>query len=327
MDNELLIRFFNHQCTPEEIRQIDEWLATDPANASYLFEMEKIWSLKNVIHYTNNKETEIAYRRISPYINPRNRVRKYSFYMRYAAIFALLIVFSVYMYFAAPWDNSPGINLIEVPRGELVSITLSDGTKVWLNADTRFSYPDRFGTKNREVTLDGEAFFEVSPNKKKPFIVKSEQFNVEVLGTEFNVKAHKDEETEISLKTGKIQVTNVNDLNNKVLMNPNEQMRTSRDGKIALTQMDMSSVDSWRNGGIAFISQPLSAIIKSLERKYKVTITLKDKELSDEIFNCAARPGFTLGQVLDLLRETRRLNYSFEDINHVIITKNDMPME
>lgn len=327
MDNEILIRFFNHQCTAEEIKRIDEWLESDPDNARYLFEMERVWSLKNVIHYAGNSEKEIAYGRLTAHINPKKRVHRYSLFMRYAAIFVLLVAFSVYLYLTAPWQNSSGFNLIEVPRGELVSITLSDGTKVWLNADTRFSYPDRFGSRNREVILDGEAYFEVSPNKKKPFIINSERINVEVLGTEFNIRAHKDEDAEVSLKTGKIQVTEVNDMHNKVLMSPNQQMRYTRDGKMALSYMDMSSVDSWRNGGIAFISQPLSSIIKTLERKYKVTITLDDTSMADEIFTCRARSGATLPQVLNLLKETKRIHYIYRDNNNVIITKKDMPME
>ncbi len=327
MDDDLLIRFFNHQCTPREMAQIDEWLASDPANSRYLFEMERIWSLKNVIHYARSNETETSYRQVVRQIYPKSRTRKYTFLIRYAAIFALLVIASVYLYFSSSRQDSHGLNLIEVQRGEMASVTLSDGTKVWLNADTRFSYPDRFGSRNREVTLDGEAFFEVAHLKNKPFIVNGEKFNIEVLGTEFNLKAHKNEDAEISLKTGKIQVTDALNPDNKVLMKPHQQLRYSTNGKMILSDMDMSSVDNWRNGGIAFVSQPLSAIIKSLERKYIVTITLKDRELAGEIFNCSARPGFTLEQVLNLLRETQRIDYKFENANHVIIIKNDMPME
>ncbi len=110
-------------------------------------------------------------------------------------------------------------------------------------------------------------------------------------------------------------------------MSPNQQIRYSPDGTMHLSSLDMSSVDSWRHGGVSFISQPYQLLLKHWSGSTKVIITLQDGELADEIFNCRARTGATLPQVLTLLQDTRRLTYTMENDNHIIITKNELPME
>jgi len=219
------------------------------------------------------------------------------------------------------WNKTSGMNVIEVPKGELATLTFSDGTKVWLNADTRFSYPSNFMAKKREVIIEGEGYFDVIPNKKRPFVVKGDLFNVNVLGTQFNIKAHKNEDAEISLKEGKIEVNPLEDEKKKMILHPNEQLCYTTDGKTILMKKDLSAINSWSRGETAFYSQPLSVIAKTLERKYNVSIIIKGKNLEKEIFTCRTKAGVTVINVLDLLKETQRIEYGFDQENNIIITK------
>lgn len=326
MNDQLLIRFITHQCTPEEVRQIDEWISSDKKNAEHLFEMERLWGLKNEALFSCEQEIETAYNQFITKAHQKKRLRFYLSWGKYAAMLALVILFSLNVYMLGQWGDTSGINIIEVPKGEMATVILSDGTKVWLNADTRFSYPSQFMGRKREVTIEGEGYFDVSSDKKRPFIVKGDMFNVSVLGTEFNIRAHKDEDAEISLKEGKIEVNRTGDDNKKIILNPNEQLCYTVDGKSILTKKDLSSISNWSKGEVAFYSQPLSVITKTLERKYNVSIMIKGKNLEKEIFTCRTKAGVTLIEILDLLKDTQRIEYGFDNDSNIIITKKHMPM-
>lgn len=349
MDDRLLIRFLTHNCSAEDLRQIDEWIAADEANGEWLFQMEQIWSLKDELRFSDEQEINRAFNRFISGNNvdtvPKTIIRILLKWTKYAAAVAIIILLSVNLHVLLTEETEAGMNLVEVPKAEQVTLTLSDGTKVWLNADTKFSYPSRFGDK-REVTIDGEGYFDVSENKDKPFIVKGDLFNITVLGTEFNVRSYKDEDTDISLKKGRISVNTsdvndqftfdftdesrlVRDKNNqfviaenreKILLKPNDHLHISTNGKVSLQQMDMSNIDSWRKGEIAFVAQPLSVIVKTLERKYDVHIVLSDRSLENELFNCRTRNGTSLVEVLDLLRTTNKIDYTINDYR-ILITK------
>lgn len=327
MNDQQLIRFITHRCTPEETKQIEEWISLDKKNAEYLFEMEHFWGLKNEAFFSDEQEIETAYGRFISQIRRKSKARFYLSWGKYAAMLALIILFSINIYMLQQWNSTSGMNVIEVPKGEMATLTLSDGTKVWLNADTKFSYPSHFMAKNREVIIEGEGYFDVSPNKRRPFIVKGDMFNVNVLGTKFNIKAHKDEDAEISLKSGKIEVNRTGDEDKKIILNPNEQLCYTIDGRTILAKRDMSSIDSWSRGETAFYSQPLSVITKTLERKYNVSIMIKGKNLENEVFTCRTRAGVSLIEVLNLLKDTQRIEYGFDHNNNIIITKKQMLME
>jgi len=325
MDDQILIRFITHCATPEEVKEVDRWIKASKDNAGYFFELERIWALKNEYHFSDKHETDTVFRYLWNKAHPKNNYYYLYSWSKYVAIVVLILLLSANLFKMMQWERAGGMNVIEVLKGELVSLILSDGTKVWLNAETTFSYPSYFSSKTREVFIDGEGYFEVSPDAGKPFFVKGDLFNVKVLGTEFNVKSYKEEDVVISLKDGKIEVAPAGTIGKNMTMNVNEQIRYTTDGQTILRKKDMQSIDAWRRGEIAFYAQPLSEIIKALGRKYGKTIILKDKELAAMIFTCRTKPGATLKEVLNLLKETQRIDYTFEN-NTILITKNELPM-
>lgn len=188
MNEEILIRFLTHRCTPEEIEEVDRWIAANQANADWLFEMERIWSLKDQLRFSDKQEIEMAYARFMSGLQEKDirmetvRKRPYLFWMKYAAAILLIGLLSTNLYFLLKEEPS-SMNMVEVPNGQRVSLTLSDGTKVWLNSHSKFTYPARFSSKNRDVELEGEGFFEVAHNEKVPFVVHADLLQVKVLGT------------------------------------------------------------------------------------------------------------------------------------------------
>lgn len=320
MDDKLLTRFLNRCCTPEELERIHEWIASDPAHAATLFEIETIHSLKNELRFSSKKETEPAYRRLAAQIKEKNtplqRPAK-SFRTRwlgYAAAVLFLVVLSITLY-RLTGSGAPELNIIEVPDGQRASVILSDGTRVWLNSRSKLAYPSRFSGRKRTVRLEGEGFFEVTRNEKAAFTVQSDLLEVKVLGTKFNMKAYPDEISRVTLAEGKVEVT-TNDGKGKTILRPNEQVSYSAGKKMHLKRtVNTELVKSWTTGEIAYTDKTLNEIAADLERRFGISIAICDPELASEIFTCHFGQSTTVEEVLNLLKETRKLDYRHDGEN------------
>ena len=231
--------------------------------------------------------------------------------MKYAAAILLIGLLSTNLYFLLKEEPS-SMNMVEVPNGQRVSLTLSDGTKVWLNSHSKFTYPARFSSKNRDVELEGEGFFEVAHNEKVPFVVHADLLQVKVLGTKFNVKVYNEEPSAITLAEGKVEVA-TNDNEHKVTLRPNEQVTYSRENGLAVNKsVNTSLVRSWTVGEAAYVNEQLIDIVTDLERRFNVHITVKDPELNTELFTCRFKETAKINQVLTLLKDTRKLDYKIQ---------------
>lgn len=181
-----------------------------------------------------------------------------------------------------------GYNTIVTPRGGKYCIVLSDGTKVWLNAASTLRFPAGLENGAREVTLTGEAFFEVTKNGRHPFHVKAGKISVEVLGTKFNVNAYREEgRVSATLVQGKIRVVKSDDANTSqgVLLKPGIQATLVDNGTLTLDQEpDMDEVLAWKNGNFNFVNTPVPEILREIARWYDLEIVYEgappDKRLT-----------------------------------------------
>ncbi|MGV8133868.1 MAG: FecR family protein [Mangrovibacterium sp.] len=169
---------------------------------------------------------------------------------------------------------------ILVPYGTRAKVILSDRSVVWLNAGSRLIYPSSFRDKKREVTLFGEAFFEVEKNPDQPFIVKTSGYRIKVLGTHFNVSAYPgDDISQTVLTEGSVQVTMEQDnwFDKNIVLKPNELFsynKVSNSSTIEKVRADMYVL--WKDGILQFEKEDLSRILKKLERFYNIQIDLKN---------------------------------------------------
>jgi len=325
MDDKLLIRFLTHDYSPEDLQEINRWIAQDKANADWLFEMERTWILKDEIQYSDEETVNRSYNQFLSRRNnsltplPQKNRNRLLTWMKYGAAAIVFFLLSLNIYRSLYSEDSSAINIIEVPKGEKATVTLSDGTKVWLNAETKLTYPSQFGRKQRKVTIEGEGYFEVARNEKKPFVLNGEEFNIHVLGTQFNVNAYPGEDVSIALREGRINVE-VKEAESQLELNPSDHLRLTTDGQTILEKIDVATINSWTKGEFIFVAQPLAVILRSLERSFNVPIILEEESLSTELFNCRAKAGTKLHDILKLLREAGKMNYRFEN-GSIIITK------
>ncbi|WP_051960141.1 FecR family protein [Sphingobacterium sp. ML3W] len=198
---------------------------------------------------------------------------------------------------------------LTVPRGGEYQVVLSDGTKVWLNADSKLSYPKSFEKDQREVTLIGEAYFEVSSDKNRPFIVHTKDQTVEVLGTHFNIAAYLDESVSlVSLVEGKIRVSHENQPPHIVM--PGQQA-AFMDGQIQVYPVNVAEFTAWKNGEFIFNNEPLATVMQKLARWYDVELVLENKLENMKIWGSIARSS-RFSHVLQLIKMTD------EDIHYKI---------
>lgn len=170
-------------------------------------------------------------------------------------------------------SEAPIFHTLQTPRTGAYNIVLADGTKVWLNAYSSLKFPSRFDDKERVVELLGEAYFEVAPNKKQPFKVRSQEQTIEVLGTHFNISAYESESTVTTLLEGAVKVNRIAN-NSSVLLKPGQQSTIKENTKqIQLAHINTEHAVAWKNGYFNFDNETLASILSKIERWYDVEFT------------------------------------------------------
>lgn len=254
-----------------------------------------------------------------------------------ASILALIVLGGVLLLN----NNTPALkqNIVGTQKGSKSNVILPDGTKVWINSDTRLTYEKSFGARNRTITLEGEAYFDVVHDKSRPFIVRTKMMDVKVLGTVFNVRAYSNEaDAQATLVKGSVEVLLKTRNNEKVILKPSEKLivqnelqpdsrtniHTVKDSSAAvLRQATISPVDSailetqWLKNSISFDQQKLQDIIPMLESWYHVKISVNDQGLLQKRFNGKIEKE-SLNEVLHLFSLVSELHYKIEGENVTI---------
>jgi transmembrane sensor len=214
-------------------------------------------------------------------------------------------------------------NTIKIPYGKRFELKLSDGTTVHLNSGTTLKYPVQFiSGENRQVFLDGEAFFEVSKDKKHPFVVHAENLNIRVLGTHFNVSNYpEDDVTDVVLVEGSVGLqaaTEKFDSQKNTILKPGFKGSFSKkDNRIDTKPVLTEVYTSWIQGGLTFRNMTFRNITKKLERRYNVTIENHNSKLANEKFNAsfAEEP---IEKVMSYFNDIHGINYTTKN-NKIII--------
>ncbi|MDO5979094.1 FecR family protein [Flavivirga spongiicola] len=215
-------------------------------------------------------------------------------------------------------------NYLTIPRGGQFFVKLSDGTQVWLNSESQLKYPENFidGELRQVELIYGEAYFDVSPSAKhkgSKFKILTDVQEIEVYGTEFNVKAYQDENSiYTTLVEGKVSVKN----NSKTeFLKPNQQsIIDASSNTIDIKEVDVNNEISWVRGEFIFYKKPLKEIMKVLSRWYDVTVIFQNKSFESTEFNGELSREQKIEDILDLIKQTKIIN-AYEINNNTIILK------
>jgi len=212
-----------------------------------------------------------------------------------------------------------GYNTLTNPKGsKVISLALSDGSKVWLNAESSLTYPTAFSGKERKVQVTGEAYFEVRHDPAKPFIVSNGAVQVQVLGTHFNVNAYSDEEDiKVTLLEGSVKVSNGR---TSGLLKPGQQAVITDYSQLTThNDVDLDAMMAWKNGYFNFDREPVTGIMKELSRWYDAEVVYEGPKPED-LFSGIINRDNNVSQVLKMLEQTKRVHFRIED-HKVIVTR------
>ncbi len=212
-------------------------------------------------------------------------------------------------------------NTLEIPRGAEYFIILSDGTKVWLNSDSRLKYPVNFIGNERVVELTGEAYFEVSEDTQKPFRVSTGEQIVEVLGTEFNISSYTDDELiYTTLVEGRVKVFSENNPELSQNLTPGYQTYMYKEsGDISIRKVNVDEYVAWKNGEFQFNNRTLLDMMETISRWYDIDVVFKNDLKKKLRFTGTLKRYKNLEQMLQLIEKTHEVK--FEKIENEIIIK------
>ncbi len=345
----LLSRKLSGEATPDELRALEEWIRDNPQDHYVIESVQLYWhsmpvqdffNISDNAHFErilNKAETTV----VPLYGLPKTGKKYRPLWLKWAAAAVLIgfVVVAAIMFNRRQLQTDDGAkNDIVTTRGTKSKVILPDGTKVWLNADTRLNFDKKFNGALREVYLDGEAFFDVAKNKDRPFIVHTSDIDIRVLGTAFNVKSYKEEATiEATLIHGSIQVTRQKECIPKIILSPNEKLVFNKFigkiveapehlpmvkekepqylvSKISIIESNDSSIveTAWIHNRLLFDGDTFKELAIKMERWFDVQIKFE----STEVANYRLRGAFedeTIGEALKALQQITNFKFTVRD--------------
>ena len=216
--------------------------------------------------------------------------------------------------------NGATFNTIIVPFGRRSKLTLSDGSQVWLNSGSRLIYPASFTGEDREVYLQGEAIFDVAHNKEKPFRVLSDQQQIEVLGTVFNVSVYPNDQLQQTvLQEGSVVLSYAKKDKEITLIPGQLSSYDAETAIVAVTEVNTNAYFSWRDGAYTLNNTSLESIVKKLSRYYNIPIIIQDPILKEETFSGKLDLKEKVEDVLAVIQKTSTMTINRTQTNSIII--------
>lgn len=312
MEKDTLYKFFAGLASDKEKITIKSWLEEDAANQRVLLKERAFYDAIMLADEKLCMEGE------SPTSRFRILMRRS---VKWAAVLLLAFI-SSYMLLEFQYPTSEmADNTVIVPAGQRVNLFLSDGTKVCLNSGTTFTYPSSFTNNMRNVSLDGEAYFEVSANEQEPFIVHTHTCDVEVTGTKFNIEAYKDENSfSAALMEGKIKVRDNAEPSNTVQLNPAHKVNFVQ-GKMLVSDISDYDVYRWKEGLICFKDLGFAELMKRVEKYYGVKTFIENPSLPEHSFSGKFRISDGIDNLLRVLQKEVGYTYTYSEDGNVIYIK------
>lgn len=312
IETDLLKKYIAGDVTQDEKETVQLWLEADKKNMKEYIALRTLYDITLV----NLEETEASLS-----INSKNHKRRsiLSEIAKIAAIalLAIGVSYTLFLYIGADKHGDTTMQTLFVPAGQRAELTLADGSKVWLNAQTTLTFPTIFKPGSREVFLDGEGYFKVTKNEKHKFVVNTPQYNINVLGTEFDVSAYrKYNNFKTSLITGSVEVVS-KDNSVKMLLNPGEYIY-KKDNKLELMPIVHSDYFLWKDGIISFEQERLEEIFNKLRVIYDVDIKNHNKGIIDlrRTFKFHTTDG--IEQIMNVLKITFGFQFKINDKSNQI---------
>ena len=335
LNDDILKDYLLGKCTEEQAAQILEWMSQSEDNAQRLFKMEELYHLGRFSVYDDKSRMEDAEKRLMNRISAietseevekstEHRSFRISSLLKYAAIAVIVLLVGIAGYWTFDHFNGSKEELVVAQATTGVkNIVLPDGTKVWLNKHASIKYPKQFNGDERNVELNGEAYFEVTKNPHQPFIVSSRLLDVKVLGTTFDFNTQKgDNLAEVSLIEGKVQATGNNNEGSIIITPGQKVVLNAKSHQIEAQRVNADLEAVWHNGMIPLRNVNVKDIAAILSRFYDVDFSFDAHVDMNMTYSGAIKQSNSIDSVLSALTYTVPLKYSISG-RHVYLKNKD----
>lgn len=234
----------------------------------------------------------------------RKRKRKLFIAKYISACVIALVLFNIGYYYFESNYSIPVYREIKTSKGEKLLVLLPDGSRAWLNADSKLTYPEHFAKKKRDVKLEGEAYFEISKNEKKPFYVQAEDMQILVTGTSFNVRAYSIDKTiRTTLDEGKISIGHIRAKSPLTEMKPGEYAIYEKKANTINIAKDEYHNDAsgWTKNQLIFRNASLPEVLTTLERHFDVQFDVRNEKAKSFTYNLICK-GSDLSNILEMMK-------------------------
>lgn len=310
MNQDVLFKYFKGYASIEEEKEILDWVDASDENRR-AFQKERM--LYDIALFTDEKQHQKAAKkaRIIPILIWSARV---------AAVVAIVVGCGFFLK-DYQYNKEALMQTVTVPMGQRAQITLADGTRVWLNAKSTLTYASNFGRSQRNVTLDGEAFFEVAKNKDIPFYVNTEKNKVRVVGTSFNVCAYKGtEEFETTLVEGIVDIYAAGTDKPITRLEKNEFF-ADYNGKLKKTVLPSYEYLRWKEGLYCFDDSEVGYILSRLELYYNVKITVNNPKLEHCRYTAKFKEQDGIEHILKVIQKDQKFSYRINEAQDSIFVE------
>jgi ferric-dicitrate binding protein FerR (iron transport regulator) len=315
MDYSLINKYLSGKASEVEVKQVFDWIDAAPENRDEFIRYKQIWAL--TAQSTDNPVkawSEI----LVDQIQGKSKVKKLLRVVGYAAAVVLVFGLGMSVRYFVP-GKSPVLfsymasTKVEVPPGQMSNVVLPDGTTVQLNSGSKLVYSGSYNNGQRQVQLEGEAFFDVAKDAEHPFVIQTRLLDFKVYGTSFNVEAYPEEkEVNTTLVEGSLGVLAKSGKELTKLF-PGENVLYQEDSKsIVISKVDPGMYTSWKEGIITFRSESLDEIARKIERWYNVEIVIQNPQVANERYMLTVMKYKPIDQILEVLKITSGLNYRIE---------------
>ena len=309
----MLLRYIKDTASNEEKSYIEAWLEADENNQRILLQTARIYYANNAMERIASRNPLIAYEKLEQRLAKRTRLywlKRFS--VAAACIIAIIGLSSLISYIRVGSSaGAPQHITLEANAGIRTHFNLPDGTVVYLNSGSSLSYPMPYDSKERKVCLSGEAYFKVTKDAEHPFIVKTGNIQVRVLGTEFNVRSYSPTDVRVTLITGKVAVSDTCGVHS-VEMVPGQSAQLSSDGTFAVNEVDIESFLYWKEGFFYFDDVALVDMMKEIGRWYNIDIEFRNSKIMDLRMHFFANRHQDIYHLIELLNRMERVHAYFE---------------
>jgi transmembrane sensor len=321
----LILRLFSGEADSSEKNKIAKWLELSGENKKFYTDLQDIWLSSGIKNNTDEYDVENAINIFRSNVHKKNsashKIFAFKEFAKYAAILFLAFAVPISYYYRTKEAARQSMTTIACAFGDKSTIILPDSTIVWLNSGSRLSFNSDFKHVGRVVQIDGEAYFSVSKDKKHPFRVKTSDIEIAVLGTQFNVKAYREDSTIVTtLVEGSLQINSLT-----------EQLNIKKDQKIVFNKgnktmelknlKDTSSDTDWKNGRLIFRNESLAEMESTLERWFDVDIVFADDQVKQRRFTGTLERESIL-EVVSYIDHSKYVTCKIEGNKIIIKTKN-----